>query len=178
MKFRKLLTALLLAAGVVFVAGWKQIDSPSEVVKKFFAAGKKMDFDTIAKLSYGKRKKEARAHAANMKEMIRGLEQAARHGNEDAKKLLKRYKQGGYIALLEAGAENGDAEAKKMSDGLKSWNMEIKGETIDGDYAVVEGIVSGGPDGEGRQKKFYLKKVGGEWKMIDDDEYERERSAR
>ena len=69
MKFRMLLSALLLAAGLVFVTGCgkkadpkaeakKKADTPTEVVSKFIAAVKQCDFDTAAKLCDGKLKTE------------------------------------------------------------------------------------------------------------------------
>ena len=278
MKFRKLLTALLLAAGVVFVAGWQQADSPSEVLKKIIAAQKELDYDTVAKLSHGEDKKGYK----NLAEQINALKAAAKNGDKDAqerldgakaklrnwnvdvkaeeidgdlavvycvsagdgpsyeffekvdgewknisdedytKAVLAKYaapkglspsevvrrmvdamktmnpyaaanwscgkeredtlKVALEIVKTKAAAYGGDEEAKKTLDelkaGVESWNVKVAGETIDGDYAVVDVVVSGSPDGKNGPDKVYLKKVDGEWKMMDDDEYKRERSAR
>ena len=58
MKFRKLLSALLLTTGVLFVAGFTPAESPAAVARKCFNALANCDFDTAAKLCDGQLKTE------------------------------------------------------------------------------------------------------------------------
>ena len=178
MKLRKMLTALLLAAGVVFVAGWKQADSPSEVVKKFFAAMVKFDFATAAKLSCGEQSAGMAALAEDQNKFIGSMKASAKNGNEKAKILVKVYEKGGFVAVLEYLAEQGDKRAKQQVDRIKKFKLDTKGETIDGDFAEIDVVISGGPGGKSVPDKAYAKKVNGEWKVIKEEEYKRERSVR
>ena len=56
MKFRKLLSALLFAAGVLFAADFAQAASPTEAVKKCFSTLASGDFVTAAEFCHGKLK--------------------------------------------------------------------------------------------------------------------------
>ena len=187
MKLRKWLTALLLAAGLLCVFGCggkksggksddKKAGSPSAVVREFTAAIKKADFDTVAKLCHGELKENMEEYAEAQEKVITSLEKAAQDGNEKAEKLLEKCEQYGYIEILKAGAEDGVEECQKALKVVRNFDVEIKGETIDGDLAVVDVVVSGTPDGEDGPDKVYLKKVGGEWKIISDDDYAREKA--
>ena len=128
--------------------------SPSEIVRKWaeaIEAMKTLNFYAAANLSQGK----------------------------DKEKTLKLALD---IIKMKAGAYAGDEKAKKALDELKDkykkLNVEVKGETVDGDYAVVDVVISGSPDGKNGPDKFYFKKVDGEWKKIKEEEYKRERSYR
>ena len=132
MKFRKLLSALLFAAGVLFVAGFTPAESPTEVAKKYLEALKKCDFRTAAELCYGSMKKD-----------IEGGE--------------KQYK---------AAAPE---QRKQMREFLVSFSngVELKEEKIEGDFAVIECVQNG------ESGTVYFKKVDGEWKLINYDEYKK-----
>ena len=132
MKFRKLLSALLLSAGVLFVAGFTPADSPTEVAQKFIGALRNSDFAAVAQFCEGKMKAEA--------------EQMGRQYN----------------------AANPEQQ-KQIRDGLVAFTdgIVLKNEKIEGDFAVIDIVVGGKPD------KMCFKKVGGEWKMIDDDDYKK-----
>ena len=154
MKFRMMLSALLLAAGLVFVIGWseksesgggkseKKVDTPTEVAKKAFDAMKKHDFDTLIAISDGK-------------------------AQEEAKKAAKYFKQ------MKEMADKGDAQAKQMLEIMQKvyaeMTYEVKGEKIEGDFAEVEVAMTMG--GETKTEKMHFKKVNGQWKGIADEDY-------
>ena len=96
------------------------------------------------------------------------------HGKENA----EASKGALGIIKLKAAAYAGNEQAKKFLDSFKNCNVEVKGKTIDGDFAVVDVVVSGNPKGKNGPDKVYLKKVDGEWKVIKEEEYKRERSYR
>ena len=153
MNVRMLLSALLLAAGLTFVAGCGRkaeektaeavhVDTPTEVAQKAIAALKQQDFAAIAELAYGKAQEDLMKHAAKFAE----LKQAAESGNK-AKKLQL-------------------AQVQKMFERI---SIEIKSENIDGEYAVVE--VERVLDGRTSVDKMYLKNVNGEWKLVAEEEF-------
>ena len=161
MKFRALLSALLLAAGLVFVAEGNEpsappVDSPSEVLKKSFVALQKQDFLVMADLSYG----EQRAEALRLVEELKRLKEAAASGDEKAKNELALAQQ-----MLN------DVKA-----GLEKVKIEIKEEKIEGDLAEVDAAVSGTSDKKVEVKKAYLKKINGKWKVITLKDYEAEKA--
>ena len=125
---------------------------PSEVVKKCVAAIKKLDFDTAVRMTHGEMAGEIRTIAEN-------------------------------FAKLKAAADNGEQEAAKqlesLKNGLKNWKIEITGEKIDGDLAIVDIMISGSmdkaDDGPDRQ---YFKRIDGEWKMISENDYKQSLAAR
>ena len=298
MKLRKWLTALLLAAGVACVFGCskmsgsddakkpekkseKQVDSPSEVLRKIISSIKNLEYDTVIKLSHGEQTKELQPGVEN----VRSAKAAARQGNKKAQRWLDEKKSAlknwqidvkveeidgdlagvyvvysghpagmklngpkfecfekvdgewkwisygdytkamlakypapkgaspseivrrmvdaakalnpyaafnlshgkekaeaskGFLGIInaKAAAYAGNEQVKKKLDGFKSCNVEVKGETIDGDLAVVDVVVSGSPKGKNGPDKVYLKKVDGEWKIIKEEEYKREKSYR
>jgi hypothetical protein len=153
MKVRILLSALLLAAGLAFVSGCgrkceaktaEQVrtDTPTEVAQKAIAALKQQDFAAIAELAYGKAQEELMQHAVKFSE----LKQAAESGDK-AKKIQL-------------------AQVQKMFERI---SIEIKGENIDGEYAVIEVVRV--LDGRTSVDKMYLKNVNGEWKLVAEEEY-------
>lgn len=159
MKFRTLLSALLLATGIAFVAvgaETKPADSPSQVLKQYFAAWAELDFSKIALLSDGEPRKEA----LRMIGELNRLKQAAQSGDEKAKTELALTQQ-----VLD------DIKA-----GMKKVKIEIKSEKIEGDLAVVEAVESGTTDGKAAVQKCYFKKVGGNWKMIHQKDYDAEKA--
>ena len=163
MKFRALLSALLLAAGIVCVAGGaepKPADSPSEVLKKSFAALQKQDFLVLADLSYG----EQRAEALRMVEELRRLKKAADSGDEKAKNELALVQQ-----ML-----------NDVKIGLEKVKMEIKAEKIEGDLAEVDAAVSGTSDKKVVIRKSYCRRINGKWRIISPAEYkaEKEKAAK
>ena len=152
MKFRMLLSALLLAAGLVFVAGCgnkteakteKKADTPTDVAKKIAAAKSKLDFAAIVTMCDGEAKKNA---------------------EEGAKEL-----EG-----VKAAAAKGDATAKQQLEMLGAMfaktKCEVKSEKIEGDYAVLDTVVTD-EEGKAKEDKWHFKKVGGEWKHIDKKDY-------
>ena len=153
MKFRMMLSALLLAAGLVFVntgcgkkaekTAEKKAATPTDVAKKFSDCLKKMDFDAAAAFCDGKMQEDVKNGAKQFAEM---KEKAAK-GDEQAKQVL--------------------AEVEKNSNAMK---IEFKGEKIEGDYAVVETVTTN-PDGKTNEETTYLKKVNGEWKLITKADY-------
>ena len=100
------------------------------------------------------------------------------HGKKKAKVMKAAL---GFISAKSA-AYGGNEKAKKKLDelkaGVESLNVKVTGETNDGDYAVVDIVVSGSPDGKNGPEKTYLKKVDGEWKIMDAEEYKREKANR
>ena len=152
MKFRMMLSALLLAVGLVFVTGCgkkadakkaeAKAETPTEVAKKALEAMNKMDFDTFVALSDGKQQ-------------------------EEAKKMAEEFKQ------IKERADKGDAQAKRQLESIQTASagvtFEIKGEKIEGDFAEVEFTII--PDGKGKIEKMYFKKVNGQWKAIANEDY-------
>ena len=152
MKFRMMLSALLLAAGLVFVTGCgkkaeakkaeAKAETPTEVAKKALDALKKQDFDTIIALSDGK-------------------------AQEGVKKVAEKFKQ------MKEEADKGNAKAKQQLEMIQKMyagmTYEIKGEKIKGDFAEVEVAMT--MDGKTETEKMHFKKVNGQWKAIDDDDY-------
>ena len=140
MKFRMLLSALLLAVGMVSVA--KGADTPTEVVKKAFAATKALDYATACKYYDG--------------EMKKNMEIGAQR-----------------FAAMKAKADSGDENMKKALEMMKammaSYEIEVKSEKIDGDFAELVTVVT--MNGTPRENKGYLRKVNGEWKMISPADY-------
>ena len=153
MKFRALLSALLLAAGLVCVADAKETKpaSPSEVLKKFIVAMREQDFAAMANLSYGERQAESQRVA----ETLKLLKQAADSGDEKAKKEL---------ALI-------NQMLNDVKVGLEKVKIDIKLEKIDGDLAEVDAVVSGTSDKKVVVRQSYFKKVNGEWKIITPADY-------
>jgi len=159
MKFRALLSALLLAVGLAFVADGgesRQADSPSVVLKKFLVLMQKQDFIAMAELSYGERRTEA----LQVVETIKQLKQAAESGDEKAKKEL---------ALLQQVLD--DAKG-----GLEKMKVEIKSEKIEGDLAEVDAVVSGTSDKKVVLRQSYFKRVNSGWKIISPNDYKAEKA--
>lgn len=145
MKFRILLSALLLAAGLVSVVRGEEVkrpDTPTEVVKKFQKGINELDFAAVVRLCDGKMK-------------------------NDAEELFKQ------IAELKATADQGNSEAKQAYEQGKAlcakMKIEVKSEKIEGDFAVLDTVMS--DPNTSSKEKFYLKKVDGEWKIIDKEDY-------
>ena len=156
MKFRMLLSALLLAAGILCVAGCgkkveakaeakdaEKLNSPTAVMKKLCAALNKMDFAAAAKLCDGKAKNDIEGMAKEVEQ----LKAAAAKGDEKSKKMFAQIK-----------------------DGFAKMKIEVKSEKIEGEFAILESVMTRF-DGETREEKIYLKKIGGDWKLIDDKDY-------
>ena len=161
MKFRALLSALLLVAGLVFVAAGSEpaaqpTDSPSEVLKKSFAALQKQDFLAMADLSYG----EQRTECLRVVEELNRLKKAAESGDEKAKNELVLAQQ-----ML-----------NDVKVGMSKVKVEIKEEKIEGDLAEVDAAVSGTSDKKVEVKKAYLKKINGKWKIISLKDFEAEKA--
>lgn len=79
------------------------------------------------------------------------------------------------FAVLSCAAKKGNSKAQK---GLKKFKeelpakSEIRGEKIDGDLAVVDVVFENVSD------SIYLKKIGGEWKIVGKADYDKEKAAR
>ena len=154
MKLRKLLSALLLAAGVVFVAGRQEAggaDTPSEVLLKVHRAIRNLDFDTCAKLTYG----QANVDVRKMEKFVAGMTEAARNGDENAEMKLN-----------------------ELKTSLRKWRIEITDEKIDGDLAVVDIVDVNALSGKDGPSKQQFRKIDGEWKLIDTEDYRKELAAR
>lgn len=149
MKFRMLLTVLLGAAGLTLAAGEKKSESPSEVFIKAVEASRNLDYGTLANLSCGGEKAKFQQHA----EIFALAKKRAAEGDEKAKRHLD-----------------------KISASFKNWQVEITGEKIYGDFAVVYYVCSGPPYDQGDYGMARFKKVGGEWKLVADSEYLKERA--
>lgn len=159
MKFRALLSAFLLAAGLAFVAEGgdpKPMDSPSEVLKKFLVVMHKQDFAAMAELSYGERRTES----LRVVETVKRLKQAAESGDEKAKNEL---------ALLNQMLDD-------VKVGLEKVKVDVKREKIEGDLAEVDAVVSGTSDKKVTVRQSYFKKVNGEWKIISSADYKAEKA--
>ena len=144
MKFRMLLSALLLAVGLVSVARGeeaKRSDTPTEVLIKFNKGINELDFASIARLCDGTMKTE--------------IEKTAKQ-----------------FAELKAAVDRGDAKAKQAYERLKDYfakfKVEVKSEKIEGDFAVLDAVMSN--PAKSRAEKVHLKKVNGEWKLIDESD--------
>jgi len=158
MKFRALLSALLLAAGLVCVtyAGETKPASPSEVLKKFVAAMREQDFTAMANLSYGQR----RAESLRVVDAMKQLKAAADSGDEKSKNEL---------ALL-------NQMLNDVKVGMQKVKVDIKLEKIEGDLAEVDAAVSGTSDNKVVARQCYFKKVNGEWKVINAADYKAEKA--
>ena len=163
MKFRTLLSALLIAASLVCVTGCSKkagcpcddagakSASPTEAAKKFFEASKSADFAAMARLCDGELKAYYERTAAKWKE----LEDKAEKGDELARKKVEEAKK----AVETTGAA------------LKDRKIEFANEKIDGAFATVDVVVEKG----GKKIKddtVCAKKVGAGWKVISRKEYE------
>ena len=163
MKFRTLLSALLIAASLVCVTGCgkkagcpcdnsgAKAASPTEAAKKFFEASKSVDFAAMAQLCDGELKAFYERTAANLKE----LEDKAAKGDELAKRKVEEAKKA--------------VETAKAA--LKDRKIEFANEKIGGAFATVDVV------GEKGGKKIKddtvcVKKVGADWKVISRKEYE------
>jgi|GEM_PF-6697426 len=141
MKFRILLTALLLAPVLAFADG--KNDSPSEVLKKVMkAAFKDYDYAIAMELSHGEQKEFLRMAARNMAY----LQKSAAAGDAEAK-----------------------AKLAKIQAKCADFTCEIKDEKIDGDLAVVTVVWKIGD--KTRLKFAFFMKVSGEWKNISQSDY-------
>jgi PBP1b-binding outer membrane lipoprotein LpoB len=148
MKFRMILSALLLAAGIVFVGGCSKSPSPSDVAKKFCEAMKKNDFATAAKYCDGQQKEAIERmgkHLTEMKEIV------AKGSNESNKDEIASLKE----------------EIASMEKSNSEMKYEIKGEKIEGDAATVT-IAFTYANGKTEEEKVHCKKVNGEWKLTGD----------
>jgi hypothetical protein len=146
MKIRIALTAVVLAAGAAFAAGCSFFGGPgpSEVARRQIEAVKEMDFEKVAALSEGRLKEEAKKGVAELAE----LKHAEMDGSPKARDKA--------------------AKMAKMREIFENIVYEIKGEKIEGDFAVVE--VSITVNGKTSADQIHLKKVGGDWKVIDKSE--------
>ena len=163
MKFRTLLSALLVAASLVCVTGCgkkpgsggnaadAKSASPTEAAGKFFEASKSADFAGMARFCDGEMKAFFERTAANLKE----LEDKAANGDEKAKKTVEEAKRA--------------AEAAKSA--LKDCKIEFANEKIDGGFATVDVVVGKG-DKKIKDDTVFFKKVGADWKVISRRDYE------
>ena len=149
MKFRMILNLLLCSAGLALAAGEKQGESPSEVQMKAVEATRNLDYGALANLSCGVQKDKFQKFAL-------------------------------VYVLVKKSADDGDEKARRKLDKvgahLKNWQVEITGEKIDGDFATVYYVCSGTPYDRGDYGMARFKKVGGEWKFMDDSECLKERA--
>ena len=158
MKFRMLLSALLLAAGLVCVTGCgkkaaakagdkaaAKSETPTAVVNKANELMKQLNFAEVVPLCDGQMKTD--------------MERAAKQ-----------------FAELKAKADKGDATAKQIiamqKEAFEKRKFEVKSEKIDGDFAELITNVTDG-DGKTQEVKGHLKKVNGEWKLISDSDYKK-----
>ena len=131
MKFRMMLSALLLAAGLVFVTGCKK--SPSEVAKKSLEAMKKQDFDTIIALSDGKQQEEAKKFAEEFKQM----KEEADKGDANAKQALELYQKMTYEIKGEK-IEGDFAEVEvAMTMGGMTQTEKMHFKKVNGEWKVI-----------------------------------------
>ena len=142
MKFRMLLSALLLSACAVFVSGWKDAESkaasPAEVSAAFFKAIIDGDTAAAAKLCAGD---NAQQFAMELKEACAEQKQKAA---ADPK---------GEDAMVLSAIRNAKWEAKVDGDkavATMTFVFDINGQKI---------------EKENDQLKLPLKKVNGEWKI-------------
>lgn len=142
MKIRKLLSACLLAAGLLFTVvsngAEKQPETPSAAAKQFIAAMLKLDMKACVELSHGRMKNDA----AEMGKTLTPLREAAAKGDEDSVLLLKT-----------------------MLDEAARTKYEIKGEKISGNTAEVEFVSTSA--GKTKTEKVLLEKIDGKWKVTD-----------
>ena len=87
------------------------------------------------------------------------------------------------FATLSYAAKKGNTRAQKylkeLMEELRPLKFEIRGETIDGDLAVVDVVLNGGPyEAKNASEPQYLKKIGGEWRIIGEATYDKEKAAR
>ena len=159
MKFRTLLSALLIAASFVCVTGCKKAApakkaaeakkaTPTEITQKLLDAAKAGDFAAVAQFCDGELKMQAEAMPA----LIKAMEAKAAQGDAKAKKALAEFK-------------------KNQKEGT----FQIKSEAIDGDFAIVEYTLTTGD--KTKEEKGYLKKVNGEWKAISKKDYAKAKKA-
>ena len=127
-------------------------DTPSQVVAKLGEAIGNYDFDAMVGLYYGTEK----IQVLNAADRFATLSYAAKKGNTRAQKYLK-----------------------ELMEELRPLKFEIRGETIDGDLAVVDVVLNGGPyEAKNASEPQYLKKIGGEWRIIGEATYDKEKAAR
>ena len=126
--------------------------SPSEIVEKYIAAFNSLDPLAAAELCHG----EERADIIDTARAILQTKAGAYGGDEECRRKL-------------------ETKLEK----LKKWRAKVVDEKIDGDLAVVDVFLYdppwGGKNGPDRQ---YLKKIGGEWKVVSHTDYEKEQAAR
>ena len=149
MKFRMLLTLLLCSAGLALAAGEKKSESPSEAFMKVVEASRNLDYGALANLSCGEEKAKMQKYAE-------------------------------IFALAKKRAADGDKgmqlKLDKISASFKNWQVEIAGEKIDGNFAAVYYVSNGTPYEKGDCGMARFKKVGGEWKLVAESEYMKERA--
>ena len=142
MKIRNLLSACLLAAGLLFTAclngAEKYPETPTATAKQFLDSLLKLDMEACVAVSHGKMKDDAAA----MGKELTPLKEAAAKGEEDS-------------ALL----------YKTMLDEAAKIKYEIKSEKIDGNTAVV--VVDSTSEGKTKTEKVQLEKIDGKWKVTD-----------
>ena len=142
MKLRMLLSACLLAAGLLFTAGWKEgekyPETPTATAKSFLDSLLKLDMQACVALSHGRMKDDA----AEMGKTLTPLKEAAAKGDEDS-------------ALM----------FKTMQDEAAKIKYEIKGEKIEGNTAVVEVVSTS--EGKSKTEKVQLEKIDGKWKVTE-----------
>ena len=142
MKIRTLLSACLLAVGLLFTVGAngaeKQPDTPTAVAKQFINSLLKLDMDACAAVSHGKLKDEV----TELGKSLKPIREAAAKGDENSVLVLN--------TMLEEAAKT---------------KYEIKNEKIDGNAAEVEVVSTEG--GKTKTEKMLLEKVDGKWKVTD-----------
>ena len=149
MKFRMFLTLLLCSVGFVLAAGEKKSESPSETFMKVVEASRNLDYDTLVNLSCGEAKGKMQKSASV------------------------------YMLAKKLAADGGGKMQRKLdkiSAAFKNWQVEFAGEKIDGNFASVYYVSSGTPYDQGDYGMARFKKVGGEWKLVADSEYMKERA--
>ena len=82
------------------------------------------------------------------------------------------------ILQMKAGAYGGEEGCRRKLEKLKKFRAKIMGEKIDGDLAVVDVFLYDPPWGKSGPDRKYLKKIGGEWKVVSKTDYEKEQAAR
>ena len=156
MKFRTLCFMVLLAAGIVFVAGCgKEASAPAD--KKESAAKANTPIE-VARSFYEALKKEDTASAISL-------------SDGELKEIIKKAAE--YSAQIKKAAADGDETAKeKLAERDKAFRETqavFKGEKIDGDLATVDVVMI--RNGKSEVDKVFFKKVNGEWKVISENDY-------
>ena len=175
MKFVKVFAVLMsLAASIAVVAGEKQTDSPSEVIRKRTEATKNVDYAALAALSCGSSKVKMQMAA----DKLAAIEKAARSGDANAVRIsehIQRRLTQVKAALMLACIQKQLTQARIA---LKDLKIECTGEKIEGDFAEVHVTISGDPTGHNGTGILHLKKVDGEWKYITPMDYINEAGSR